>query len=237
MRVFLIVLFSLCLSASEIKTVTGISEEWKDATHKNCKGFYWEIIKEVYALENIKLNCKIAPYERGIKLTQVKKIDFWVGSYMSEEDFARYPKTAFDADMVSVLYDSTKNDFKKIEDLKSKKIGWVRGYDYNEYIDFPLNYKELSTRSSGIKMVKLGRLDYFIDNKGDLENALKKLNLKNGNIKMKKIMDLKLYLGFSDTEKSISLIKIWDKNIKKLHNSGKLKKIYDKADYTEFYPF
>lgn len=224
-------------SAKEITTVSGISEHWAGATEKGCKGFYWDVIKNVYALDNIKLKCKLSSYERGIKLTKNKKVDFWVASYKNEEAFAKYPKIAFDADMVSVLYDSSKTSFKNINDLKSKKVAWVRGYDYNEYVKFPLNFKELNSRESGIKMVSVGRLDYFIDNKDDLAKSLDTLKLKNHNLKTKKIMELKLYLGFANTKKSDKLINIWDKNMKILNKSGKLRAIYKKADYTEYYPF
>jgi ABC-type amino acid transport substrate-binding protein len=228
----------ITISANDIKNITGVSENWEGATDKNCKGIYWEIATEVYKLSDIKLTCKLVPYSRSIKLVQNNKADFWIGSYIDEEDFAYYPKIPIDADIVSVLYNRSHIGFKNINDLKNKKVAWVQGYDYDEYLNFKVNKKEIHTRASGIKMILLGRVDYLLDAMVDLKISLKKLTPKQRKrLVLKEIIKLKLYLGFNNTKKGRLLAKIWDTNIEKLHKNGKLLELYKKSNYNILYPY
>jgi len=237
MKSLLLILLIVSSYANEIKNVVGVSERYDGGTEENCKGFYWEVSKEVFALSNINLICKLAPYQRAVKLVETNNADFWVGSYIDEENFAYYPKINMDADIVSVLFDSTKNKFNNINDLKNKKVGWINGYDYDDYIDVSMDKKELRNKIAAIKMVKYGRLDYLMEDSLELELSLKKMKFDKSNLVVKKIMELKTYLAFNKTKRGKELAKIWDTNIKKLHESGKLKKMYDKSDYANIYPF
>lgn len=237
MKKLLLLILTISIYANEISTVVGVSERYEGGTEENCKGFYWEVSKEVFALSNIKLICELSPYQRSVKLVQNNKADFWVGSYINEEDFAYYPKTNIDADIVSVLYNKTKNKFDSINDLKSKRVGWIKGYGYDQYIDVNIIIKELRDKQSGIKMVQLGRLDYIMDASVELKLSLEKINIDKSNLEIKKIMYLKTYLAFKKSKRGKQLAKIWDKNMKILDQNGKLKLIYNNSMYNNVYPF
>jgi len=56
-------------------------------------------------------------------------------------------------------------------------------------------------------------------------------------IKIEPFMQLKTYMAFAKNKRGEQLVKLWDENMKKLHQNGKLKQIYDKADFINFYPF
>lgn len=237
-KLFLVFLFLFSiLQASSITKVVGISEKWEDATAEDCKGFYWEVAKEVFALSKITLECKLAPYERSVHSVKVGKADFWVASYLDEETFALYPKHYFDADMVSALYDKTKTTIHAPKDLENKKAVWMRGYAYNEYLDEKMNFREIDDRTGGIRMVVKGRVDVMLDAKVELDLALEKMKTQSPNLKTTTILKLPLYMGFKNNDRGKELVKIWDENMEKLHQSGKLKEIYKKADYTQIYPF
>lgn len=237
-KIFLtfILLFSF-LYGETITKVLGVSEKWEDATQENCKGFYWDIAKEVFALSDITLECKNVPYERSVYMVKTEKADFWVASYIDEEVFAYYPQHYFDADVVMALYNKTKTSINSKKDLEGKKAIWMRGYSYNEYFKENMHFREIDNRVGGIKMVSMGRADVMLGAKVELDLALKKINPKPTNIAQKTILTLPLYMGFKNNDKGKKLAKIWDENMEKLHKSGKLKAIYEKADYTEVYPF
>ena len=204
MKLLFLFLLAVQIYATEITKVVGISEEWKGATEKNCKGLYWEVATEVFALSNIKLECKLAPYARGVKLVEKKKVDFWVGSYENEESFPYYPEVAISADNVSVLYDTTRQTFNNLEDIKNKKVAWIRDYDYDKYIDIQMNIKEIKDKK---------------------------------NLKIKTLMELKTYMAFARNNRGKELTKLWDKNMRILDKSGKLKEVFNRYHDSDFYPF
>ena len=237
MKFLFFILVAVQIYAVEITKVVGISEEWKGATEKNCKGLYWEVATEVFALDNIKLKCKLAPYARGVKLVEKKKVDFWVGSYKDEEDFPYYPEVAISADNVSILYDITRQTFNKLEDIKDKRVAWIRDYDYDQYIDIPMEIREIKNKRAGIKMLLLGRIDFLMDAKIELNNALKDIKKDTKNLTIKTFMELKTYMAFAKNERGKELVKLWDKNMKILNKNGKLKEIYSRYHDSDFYPF
>lgn len=238
---FLLSLFFLnsYLSASEIKTVLAVSEYFENATNRDGSGFYWELIRKVYGQENIQLRYEIVPYQRAVMVTRNLAADFWVASYDREQDFAIYPKYAFDVDDVSALYRTDISPKKaNINALVHKKVAWIRGYAYDKYIRMPMQKVLLNKRSSVLKMLQSQRIDFFLDDHTEMQNAFSEEELRGADLTHSPLLKLKLYLAFQNSERGRELAEIWDKNLLKLHQNGRLKTVYDKyRNYTSYYPF
>lgn len=240
MRFLLSFLFLLSsLSAFEIKSVLAVSEHFKNATNYDGSGFYWELIRKVYGEDNIQLGYEIVPYQRAIMLTRNQAADFWVASYEHEQDFAIYPKYAFDVDDVSALHRKNSPVQKlEIQALKHKKVAWIRGYAYDRYIQVPMQKVFLNKRSSILKMLQSRRIDFFLDDWTEIEITFSKREMEVAEVTHSPLLQLKLYLAFQHTERGRNLAEIWDKNLLKLHRNGRLKTVYQKyRDYTHYYPF
>jgi len=230
---------SVCVSSGEeIKNVVAASEEWEKGTNADGSGFYWELLDLIYGAKGIKVDKNVMPYERAVNMVKAGKADLWVGSYANEEEFPIYPQYPMDADIVAAVYKKDKIDLSKGQEaLKDKKVGWIRGYSYDSYLDVPVKVTKLDGRASGIKMVIADRLDAFLDAKHDIELELQKGEIDRSGIDVKEILQLKLYMAFANNDKGRELAQIWDSRLKELHDSGELKKFYDKYGYARYYPF
>jgi polar amino acid transport system substrate-binding protein len=178
-RTLVAVLFIFFLTnmgyCDDLKVITVASEEWENNTNKDETGLYWDIIRKVYQMDNIQLKTRIVPYARSVHMVKVKKVDAWVASYIDEETFAIYPKWHFDADIVSALFQKSKfPDWKGVQSLANKTVGWVRGYDYDQYIDVKMKIDELNSRDSAIGMLVKNRIDVLLDALVEIQNELKK---------------------------------------------------------------
>lgn len=222
-------------SAAE-KDVLAVSEMWEDATNNDGSGFYWELIRKVYEPE-YKVQTETMPYARAVKFVQNQKADLWVGSYLDEETFPVYPKTAFDADTVSGLYKNGTLASTDITSLKGKKIGFVLGYGYDEYLDFKIEKHEVKSRKIGLNLLNKGRIDVFLDARVEIENEVQNSGFDMAQYSLQPFLDLGLYMAFANTGKGQILADLWDKRLKEMHESGELKAIYGNQDYTEYYPF
>jgi len=229
--------------AGDIKQISIVSEEWENNTHKDGTGLYWDIIRKVYDIENIKMKIKIVPYARSVHMVKMQKADAWVASYINEEPFPLYPKWHFDADVVSALFKKVKfPDWKGVNSLSNKKVGWIRGYDYNEYIDIKMQVDELNSRKSALGLLVKDRLDVFIDAiveiKNELENKdlLKKIGFKIDDYRIEKLLQLNLYLAFINNDRGKQLRSIWDKNFPILLKNGTIKALFDQYKVKKF-PF
>lgn len=226
------------LNGADIKKVVAVSEEWEDGTNADGSGFYWELIDLVYQKDGISVEKSVMPYERAVNMVKNGKADLWVGSYMDEEEFALYPKHAMDSDIVVAVFKKGAFDISKGQsEIEGKRVGWIRGYDYDSYLEVPVEVSELRNRASGIKMVQGGRLDAFLDAKIELDSEIENSKIDSSDIDIGEILQLKLYIGFNKDDRGKKLSKIWDERMIELHNSGELKTFYNKHGYTSYYPF
>lgn len=233
-----IVLLSLGVRthASEPTEIFLVSEEWPGATHNDGTGLYWEIFRYVYEPAGIKVTPLTIPYETAVSYVQRGRADAWLASYHNERKFALYPKWHFDAEMVSVMYNKDQHTtFEGIESLTNKHVAWITGYGYQLYIDVPMQVQELNSRKSIIRMLKRGRIDYFLDAEIDINLAKKNHSPSDDALVIKDLMKLKLYPAFSNTDKGTKLRKIWDERMPVIYRTPKMKKLFQEWEFD--YPF
>ena len=239
----LLLLIGTVAAAADISSIRIASESWETGTNPDGTGSFFDIIRAVYALDGVAMEYQIVPYERSVELTRKKEIDAWVASYFEEEDFALFPKWHFDADLVTAVYRRARfPNFKDATSLDGLTVGWIRGYDYNEYIDTEMKVHVVNNRASAFRMLGRDRLDVFIDASVDIDLTLenkekiKDWGFNREEFAFQEILRLNLYLAFADTSRSRELMTIWDRNFEKLLKSGEIKAIYEKYNRPT-YPF
>jgi len=240
---FLVILSEISVFGEDIKQITIASEEWENNTNNDGTGLYWDIIRKIFDFEDIKLQIKIVPYARSVHMVKTQNADAWVGSYINEEPLALYPKWHFDADIVSALFNKNKfTNWQGMASLNNKKVGWVRGYDYNQYINVKMEIHEVNSRESGLKLLAKDRLDVLLDAIVEIQNALNnkefltQIGFNKDEFRIEKLLQLNLYLAFANNERGKHFSAIWDKNFPILLKNGTIKALFDKYKMKTF-PF
>lgn len=237
-RISILVLLALVAAVGHSESIVAVSEEYEDATNADGSGFYWDLIRAVYSSTEYDLELQTFPYSRAVAMVESKRADLWVASYADEEDFAIYPKYAFDADDVSALYLSSKYGDVTESDLAGKRVGWVLGYGYDEYLDVPMTPSPVPNRDVAIQLLQAGRVEFFLDAAWELEAILDDLPAgRQAEFSYNSIKPLPLYMAFADTPKGRRLAQVWDDRMEEMHARGELQAIYAaNEDYTDFYP-
>jgi len=238
--IILAILMPAQVSAEEpVTQITFASEEWKNATHSDGTGLYWDIFREVYEPEGIKINPIIRSYSGSVAMVKRQKADAVVGAYIDEIQEAYYPKWHFAVDVVQVIFKKDKiAQWKGQESLKGKKVSWIKGYALDEYLDVPVEKNEFEDRKGALRALDKGRYDFFMDAQGDLIDALKSGIIDTSKYRIETVKQLNLYLAFVKNDKGKKYQEIFDKNFPKLVESGKIKALYDKWKNGNFtYPF
>ena len=178
------------------------------------------------------------PYKRTVEQVRKQKGDAWLGSYANEVDFAIYPKWHYDTDNVVAFFKKKAvNKWSGEASLKGKKVGWLRGYAFDDYFKVKVKKRELNSRESALRMLRKGRIDFFVDADVEINNVIRKQKFDKSGYRMETILTLNLYLAFANTSRGKKLAEIWDQRIMELHNSGKLKVLYEKSEYTSYPTF
>jgi len=218
----------------EIKLVSAV---WVNGAHEDGTGMYWDIMRLVYEPLGIKIDYNSSDYARGVALVKQGEMDAWLGSYLNEEENVIYPKWHFDADLVVALY-KTPPDFQWLgeKSLAGKNVGWIKGYNYNKYIDTPFNNKEFKTRAAAVELLEKGQLDFLLEAQIEVENEFKKGYFDSTEFEYHTLMKLNIYPAFSNNERGLQLQKIFDARFSKLLKSGEIKELFDKWNWP-IYPF
>ena len=224
-------------------TITVATEEWENNTNADGTGSFFEMIEAAFALDGIKMEYVIVPYERSVEMTRDLEVDAWVAAYDDEEDFALFPEWHFDADIVTAVYKKSRYpDFNGIESLDGKVVSWIRGYAYDEYIEKDMQIYRLDKRTSAMEMLVRDRIDIFLDAQAEVVDMTsdadfnRKIGFNPDAFVFQEVLRLELFLAFANSPRSKELIGIWDRNFPKLIESGEIRRIYKKYGVAE-YPF
>lgn len=220
------------IPAYGLDTIRISSEQWEYATEPDGEGMYWDIFRRVYEPAGIEVKVRLVPYARSIRETMVTdKADAWVASYIDEVPGALYPEWHFDADYVSAAYNAERVDGVNGESsLNGKKVAWMRGYAYDDYLTVSVQSTRVDDRQGGLRMVREDRIDFFIDAAVDLNYALEESGLDQ-TLSTSQVLELPLYLGFADSERGRQLREIWDRRMPQLLEDGTISRLYREYEW------
>lgn len=246
-KLYLFFLILLCfqhvgirVSCADDKTIVFATEEWKDATNRDGTGLYWDILRAVYEPHGFKIRPFIRSYQGSINLVRNKTVNAMIGSYVNEIEEGIYPKNHFAVDIVQALYKkNSRIKWSGINTIIGKRVGWIEGYLYNEYIPISvvdsISIERVDSRENAFRQLKFSKLDFFIDAKGDLEDFFKIYpDYQKNDFIMETILELKLYMVFSADVNGMQLAKLFDQNFSLFLKEGKIKALYDKYSNANF---
>lgn len=144
-----------------------------------------------------------------------------------------YPRWNYDTDHIYALGLESRPS-PDIHLLDQYKLAWVRGYEYQRYLPSIKRYTEVQRRNGILPMLDLGRVDYYIDALNEIQGLLSAAPNAQA-YKVTHIIELPLYIGFSDTPKGHRLRDLFDRRMDDLVPSGQLRDLF--ARWHQPYPF
>jgi polar amino acid transport system substrate-binding protein len=208
------------------------SEEWTNATNRDGTGLYWDIIRAVYEPVGIKTKFIIQSYNGSVKLVKKNRVDAAVGIYPELIPGALFSQYPFIKDYVLVLFKKNKLDqWNGQESLENRKVAWVTGYSYDEYLEVPVIKHEISNRNDILRRLDNDRVDFFLDTRNDLESVLNRGNAEISRYTVETVLELDRYLVFADNTKGKKLKKIFDYRFPRLVESGEIERLFVKWNW------
>ncbi|WP_273824153.1 substrate-binding periplasmic protein [Pseudomonas asplenii] len=232
-----LVLLSPLLRAQEVAGLPAqvrlVSEEWADYTNADGSGLAWDVLREVFEPQGIKVEIRSEPYVRSVGLVERGEADAWVGSYSQEISGALYPRWNYDTDHIYAVGLASK-PVPTLDNLGSYRLAWVRGYKYQKYLPNVRDFNEIQRRDGILSMLQHDRVDFYIDALTEVEDVLEQAEdpklFRNTHL-----AELPLYLGFADNERGRALLALYDQRMTELVKAGGLRRIFE--HWKQPYPF
>jgi len=232
---FVLFFCSFPISAISGNTPTEIimaSEEWTNATNRDGTGLYWDILRAVYEPVGIKTKFIIQSYNGSVKLVKKNRVDAAVGIYPDLIKGALFSQYPIVKEYVLVLFKKNKlNQWNGQESLQNKKVAWIQGYSYDDYLEVPVTKIEFSNRENILRQLNSDQLDFFMDTRNDMESVLNKGILTVSQYSVETVLELDRYLVFADNHKGKKLKKIFDHRFPVLVKSGEIERLIVKWNW------
>ena len=235
-----------CLSLSAAWASTSIeririaTESWETYTNQDGSGVFLDITRAIYEPRGIQLEVEFMPFSRAMFSIENQTADAMYGTYSQEieqKPFLITPTKPIDVEQTVAIYKRNQVDQWDGEaSLKGKQLGWVRGYDYNDYMSFKLDeFTELVDTRQGLDMLKADRFDFFLDHGGELAYTIKGTEFEGTDYGTGIVFQDDLFMAFANNERGMELARIFDEGMTELRETGQLKAFFDKYDMR--YPF
>ena len=232
----LLLIFSASSYASEV--IRLANGEWPPYNSKQLMhfGIASRIITEAFAIQDMQVDYRFAPWKRGMVMAQTGKLDgtgVWRHRADLEDNFY-YSEPVMESGAVFFHLKSFSFDWKNFEDLKGIKIGGTIGYSYSEEFDNAeksLEYRidRTSSDKKNLRMLLEGRINIFPITK-EVGYYLLQTDFKNKEsasithhskiITPKNKRTLHLLLSRKD-ERNIYRMKMFNQGLNKLKKSGR----------------
>ena len=234
--IFLLLLFfPLCFPAMAGNTPTEIvmaSEEWTNATNRDGTGLYWDIFRAIYEPVGIKTKYIIQSFNGSVSLVIKNRVDAAVGIYPKMIEGALFSEYPFIKDYVLVLYKKNSiGQWDGQKTLQNKKVAWIKGYAYDNYLEVPVVKEEFSRRENILRGLDQNRVDFFMDARNDMESVLNQGIIEVGRYTVETVLQLDRYLVFASNAKGKTLKKIFDHRFPQLVQAGEIERLFAKWNW------
>jgi polar amino acid transport system substrate-binding protein len=208
------------------------SEEWTNATNRDGTGLYWDIFRAVYEPVGIKTKFIIQSYNGSVRLVKKNRVDAAVGIYPDLIRGALCSQYPFVKDYILALYKKNKlHQWNGQESLQNKRVAWIKGYSYDEFLEVPVIKREFSNRDIILRRLEDDQVDFFLDARNDMESVLNKGIVEVSRYMVETVLELDRYLVFADNRKGRKLKKIFDYRFPRLVKSGEIERLIAKWNW------
>ena len=225
----------LCFPAMAGNTTVEIilaSEEMTNATNRDGTGLYWDIFRAVYEPIGIKTKFLIRSYNGSVSLVKKNKVDAAVVSDSNIIQGGVFSKYPFAKDYVLVLFKKSKvNQWAGQETLKNRRVAWIEGFSFDDYLEVPVIKKIFNRRETILRQLDSDQIDFFMDTRNDVESVLNKGIIDVTSYTVETVLKLDRYLVFANSKKGKKFKSIFDKRFPNLVKSGEIEKLLAKWNW------
>ena len=121
MKNFLTILIILISSSLSAETVNFCSQERTELSNKDGTGYYWDLLRAVYKIENAEITHNAVPFVRCLLLVEDKLVDVAVAAFRTQERIKKftYPQSRLHYSNYGITL-LKQTHFDNIQNLKAK---------------------------------------------------------------------------------------------------------------------
>jgi polar amino acid transport system substrate-binding protein len=214
---------------SEFTEITVCTQEWEGDTNADGSGLYWEMFDAVFEPVGVKITAKFMPHKVSIAKIRNKSCDIAMGGYMNEFADVLYTDWPHEVEAVFALH-SRDVKFSDVRSFKGKKSAWLQDYGFQLLLPAGIDFREVRNEVVGLLLLERGTIDYFVDYEVTMQKAASQAGLDLSNFAITPVPELSkpVYPMFRHDERGTKLVKLFDRRMNELHDSGTLDLMFER---------
>ncbi|GGA71656.1 hypothetical protein GCM10011369_11800 [Neiella marina] len=223
--------------------LTVVSEELVDLTNADGSGLYWDILRAIYQPRGIEVIAKVVPLKRAQLMTEKSHADAMLGHHRGDSTQMIFPQWHYGSQQIYALFSPARLNWQGISTLQGTPAAWVRGANYDAYLPLEMQFEQSIDHLGPLLMLASGRVDVVLDDGIELQKNFRRhaerlmlAGFDSNEYQLEKVLDLKLYLAFTNTAKGRKMANIFDEQLPMMLRNGQLEALYRKWQISDF-PF
>ena len=224
-------------ATDSITKIAVHSQRWDGIIDENWSGLYGDTFKAVFDPLGIELEIAITPFKASIMHVQNKDCDVAMASYRNQHPGVLYPRWPHELDKAVAVH-SKSIAYSSEQDLLGKKLAWIGGYRFDEYLPKGIDFIEVETEVQGLRMLDQGRIDILLDYEPIILKAAEDGGVDLSRIKFSSVAALTkpVYPIFRDDKRGQEIMAIYDRRMAELYANGTLDQLFKKYDRGSYPP-
>ncbi|MDD2464918.1 MAG: transporter substrate-binding domain-containing protein [Desulfobulbus sp.] len=231
----------VCLSLTPIISTAATPDCIRIATpvlageaNTDGSGLYLDLLRAVYTPLNIDLCIEIVPFKRVVHMLRNQTADASIAFYAEESDnrigldyYIKSRAPIGTERLVAIFKKSAFPNWNYPQSLKKQRVAWIFGHDIDKGLAVPIDYQKITSTAQGWNLLKVGRIDIFIESYSNAlaaGNGLDYIDLNQ--YEFKTIAEKSLYMPFAKTKRGQNFKMLFDRRLQELWQSGELDQMY-----------
>lgn len=220
-------------SKKETNEIVLCVDQWEGLTNADDTGSYAELVKAVYE-PAYRVKIKHFPWARAQAEFKNERCDGLIAESKVDDKYIK-PKIILDALELEIYFLKERHKYQGRKSLSTKRIAWLRGYNFHKIVDYPIQFIEINDIKAGYKMLEGGRFDFLLDYSYTFKDECATSGADCSRITSQPSGVIeKVWVVFHRTNLGNELAHHWDQRLRLLIEAGIPQKIFEK--YGQRYP-
>lgn len=212
--------------AEEEKTIITAGPSWERFTNQDGSGLYHDIIRQVFA--GYKVIHHYVPTEQANSMVIIGRADIKMCETKANEHLRLANVPMYENDFYALYLRKKFEPWKGFSSLQGQRVVWREGYYSKDDFSIPVDFTEVRSGESALKMIVYDRADFYIDDfnliKQSFDNAGEKFDQEKFGLAI--VGARKYYPVFADTQRGEMLRNHYENEMRRLYREGVLQQIY-----------
>lgn len=223
-------LFFQSKAATEPVYIKIVTATWDGIANVDGTGYYFDLIARIYPAPDWQVEVQFVPFSRAVYMLDRQEADLIFSVYPGDLQHGLLSQYPVEIDTIDAAVTAKiAANWHGIESLSHKRVQAMLSYRYDKLTSVPMVYEEGSDKLALLNRLNAGQIDAVLDYKPDILSLVAHLSRPQSFMIIENVLSSDTYFAFANTVKGHRLKHHFDREHKRLIDSGEQERLFRAA--------